>query len=98
MNKEQTTKLLIEIQNEQHPPENEETLIGYINDAQFDINENSGAKIDYEKDLRARKLLKNFILYDRYKRLAEFKQLYGGEYAYLQAKYYKPTDIQWWKV
>ena len=28
-----------------------------------------------------------------YKKLAEFKQLYGAEYALLQAEYYKPTDV-----
>lgn len=93
MSEEQIDKLLEEIKREQHPVEDEETLRGYIKDAQFDINEVSGKEIDYSKDLRARKLLKNFVLYDRFKRLAEFKQLYAGDYVNLQAKYYKPTDI-----
>lgn len=90
----QINELLKEIQNEQHSFEDEETLKGYIKDAEYDINESSGVEIDYTKDLKARKLLKNFVLYDRYKRLAEFKQLYGGEYADLQAKYYNHTNIQ----
>ncbi len=98
MSEEQIKELLREIQNEQHPVEDEETLRGYIKEAQFDINESSGEEIDYSKDLKARKLLKNFVLYDRFKRLAEFKQLYVGDYVNLQAKYYKPTDIQWRKV
>lgn len=94
----QINELLKEIQNEQHPFEDEETLKGYIKDAEYYINESSGVEIDYTKDLKARKLLKNFVLYDRYKRLAEFKQLYGGEYADLQAKYYNYTNIQQWKI
>lgn len=93
MNDTQIQKLLQEIRNEQHPLEDDETLIGYIKDGEYDINENSGENIEYEVDLKAKSLLKNYVLYARYKRLAEFKQLYGGEYANLQAKYYKPTSV-----
>lgn len=93
MDEKQIEELLKEIQNEQHPIEDEETLKGYIKDAEYDINESSGVEIDYSKDLKARKLLKNFVLYDRYKRLAEFKQLYVGEYVNLQAKYYESTNL-----
>lgn len=89
----QIQKLLQEIKNEQHPLEDDETLIGYIKDGEYDINEDSGEKIDYEIDLKAKSLLKNYVLYARYKRLAEFKQLYVGDYAYLQAKYYKPSSV-----
>ncbi len=92
----QISNLADEIRGEQHisPLEEDKTIIGYIKEAEFDINETSGAKIEYNIDLKARSLLKNYVLYRRYDRLAEFRQLYGGEYAYLQAKYYKPTDIQ----
>ena len=90
---EKYKKILQEIKNEQHPIENDETLIGYIKDGEYDINESSGEKIDYEIDLKAKSLLKNYVLYARYKRLSEFKQLYAGEYAVLQAKYYKSTSI-----
>lgn len=93
MNDTQIQKLLQEIRNEQHPLEDDGTLIGYIKDGEYDINENSGENIEYEVDLKAKSLLKNYVLYARYKRLAEFKQLYGGEYANLQAKYYKPTSV-----
>ena len=89
----QIEKILQEIRNEQHPLENDETIIGYIKDGEYDINEDSGEKINYEIDLKAKSLLKNYVLYARFKRLAEFKQLYAGEYAKLQAKYYKPTSI-----
>ena len=88
--------LLQEIIKEQHisPFEEESVIIGYIKEAEYDINESCGSIIDYEDDLKARSLLKNYVLYAREKRLAEFKQLYAGEYALLQAKYYQPTDIQ----
>lgn len=94
MNDTQIEKLLQEIKNEQHPLEDDETLIGYIKKGEYDINDSSGAKIDYEIDLKARSLLIDYVLYSRYKRLPEFKQLNAGEYAELQAKYYKPTDLQ----
>ena len=96
MNDTQIKKLITEIRKEQHisPFEEDEVLQGYIKEAEYDINESSGAKINYEEDLKARSLLKNYVLYSRFSRLAEFKQLYAGEYANLQAKYYKPSDVQ----
>lgn len=92
----QIQELLQEIKNEQHlsPFKEDKEFIQYIKDGEYDINNNCGTVIDYEKDLQAKSLLKNYVLYADYKRLAEFKQLYGGEYAYLQAKYYKPANIQ----
>jgi len=95
MTKEQRMLLVSEIRREQHisPMEEDKVIEGYVKDAEYDINDVCGAKIDYEVDLKARSLLKNFVQYARYSRLAEFKQLYGGEYAYLQAKYYKPSDV-----
>ena len=96
MNDAQAKTLIDEIRREQHvsSSEKDETLKVYIKEAEYDINENAGTEIDYEKDLKARVLLKNYVLYRRFSRLAEFKQLYGGDYAYLQAEYYKPTNIQ----
>lgn len=93
MDKLQIQKILEEVISEQHPLEDEETLIVYIKDGEYDINEYVGTKINYSIDLKAKSLLKNYVFYARYKRLAEFKQLYVGEYAYLQAKYYKPSNI-----
>ncbi len=95
MNDTQIDKLTEEVRGEQHisPFEEDEVIIGYIKEAEFDINDATGSKIDYEVDLKARSLLKNYVFYTRSKRLAEFKQLYAGEYAELQAKYYKPTDV-----
>ena len=34
-----------------------------------------------------------FIILKLYKRLAEFKELYGGEYAELQIKYNRDTNV-----
>lgn len=95
MNEEQISKLLIEIKLEQHtsPFKEDEEIIGYIKEAEYNINTQSGAKIDYEKDLDARSLLKNYVLYADHKILAEFKELYGADYENLKAKYYNPTDV-----
>ena len=38
----------------------------------YDINEYCGKKINYDMDLKARRLLKNYVLYADYKKLAEF--------------------------
>ena len=64
--------------------------VGIINN---DPNE-SGYRTANDKDLKARRLLKNYVLYADYKRLAEFKQIYIGEYDELQRKYYVNSNIQ----
>ncbi len=91
----QIKKLLQEIKMEQHtsPFKDDEEIIGYIKEAEYDINYICGTEIDYKTDLDARSLLKNRVLYADHKRLAEFKELYGAEYAALQAKYYNTTNI-----
>lgn len=91
----QISKLVEEIRGEQHISsfEKDEVLQNHIKEAEYEINKNSGAEINYEKDLQARSLLKNYVLYSRFSRLAEFRQLYASEYANLQAEYYKPSDV-----
>ena len=95
MKDDQIKKILQEVKMEQHtsPFKDDKEIIGYIKEAEYDINYICGTEIDYETDLDARSLLKNRVLYADNKRLAEFKELYGAEYAALQAKYYKPTNI-----
>ncbi|CDE14100.1 putative uncharacterized protein [Clostridium sp. CAG:470] len=90
MNTTQIEKLLKEIKSEQHlsPFKEDEEIISYIKEGEFDINYIVGKEINYDEDLQARSLLKNYVLYADNKRLAEFKELYGGEYAFLQARYY----------
>lgn len=87
---------LNEIREEQHisPFREDSEFEGYIKDGIYDINIYCGKKIDYDKDLQARRLLKNYVLYADYKRLAEFKQIYIGEYDALQRKYYVNSNIQ----
>lgn len=86
---------LNEIREEQHisPFRDDSEFIGYIKDGMYDINEYCGIKINYITDLKARRLLKNYVLYADYKRLAEFKQIYIGEYDELQRKYYVNSNI-----
>lgn len=95
MDDTQIKKIITEIRKEQHvsPFEEDETIEGYIKEAEYDINKNAGAEIDYEKDLEARSLLKNYVLYRRYNKLAEYRQLYGADYARIQADYYKPSNV-----
>ena len=90
MNTTQIEKILKEIKSEQHlsPFKEDEEIISYIKEGEFDINHVVGKEINYDEDLKARSLLKNYVLYADNKRLAEFKELYGGEYAFLQARYY----------
>lgn len=90
MNTTQIEKILKEIKSEQHlsPFKEDEEIISYIKEGEFDINHVTGKEINYDEDLQARSLLKNYVLYADNKRLAEFKELYGGEYAFLQARYY----------
>lgn len=91
----QISGLIKEIRGEQHISsfEEDEVLKKQIQEGEYDINKNSGADINYEEDLKARSLLKNYVLYSRFSRLAEFRQLYASEYANLQAEYYKPSDV-----
>ena len=95
MNTTQIEKILKEIKSEQHlsPFKEDEEIISYIKEGEFDINYIVGKEINYDEDLQARSLLKNYVLYADNKRLAEFKELYGGEYAFLQARYYWYSDI-----
>ena len=90
MNTTQIEKILKEIKSEQHlsPFKEDEEIISYIKEGEFDINYIVGKELNYDEDLQARSLLKNYVLYADNKRLAEFKELYGGEYAFLQARYY----------
>lgn len=95
MNTTQIEKILKEIKSEQHlsPFKEDEEIISYIKEGEFDINHVVGKEINYDEDLQARSLLKNYVLYADNKRLAEFKELYGGGYAFLQAKYYGNSNL-----
>lgn len=95
MTTQELNEIKEEIKGEQpsSPFINDNYLNKYILEAEYNINYSVGELIDYTIDLDARSLLKNYVLYANYKRLAEFKQLYGGDYAKLQAKYYEHTSV-----
>ena len=60
----------------------------FIQEGIYDIENVVGSTIDFTKDLKARTLLKNYVLYANHKRLAEFKNIYKAEYIELQRDYY----------
>lgn len=60
----------------------------------YDIEEKIGFYIDFDNDLKARDLLKNYVLYSTHNLLAKFKEDYFSEYTELQIKYNCDTIIQ----
>ena len=95
LTKDQIIKLVSEIRIEQQVSPNlpDSNFISYVKSGEFDIDEIVGCKIDFEKDLKARELLKNYVLYANHKRLAEFKELYLPEYVSLQIKYNRDSNL-----
>lgn len=87
--------IITEVRKEKHIPPNikDDDLINYVKEGIFSINNEVGEQIDYEVDLDARSLLKNYILYAYYSRLAEFKEIYTRDYVELQIKYNRDTNI-----
>lgn len=87
--------LVEEIILEQHisPNIKSDEILNYIKDGIYSINERIGEEIDYSKDLVAKSLLKNYCLYARYKRLAEFYQVYEGDFVKLQIKYNRDSNV-----
>lgn len=88
-------KIVEEVRKEQliSPKMSDESFINYAKEGMYNINEYVGCMLDYEKDLDARSLLKNYILYANHKRLAEFKELYTSDYVALQLKYNVDTSV-----
>ncbi len=87
--------IIKEVRQEQaiSPKIKDETLNNYIKEGIYDIDEIVGSIIDFNEDLSARALLKTYVLYATYKRIAEFKELYCSDYTTLQAKYYESTKL-----
>lgn len=75
------------------PKIQDKTFVNYISSGMYHINEIVGARINYNHDLNARALLKNYVLYARYKRQAEFEEIYEKEYAALQIKYNRDSNL-----
>lgn len=87
--------LIQEVRKEQtiSPKQQDIVFNNYIKEGMYDINSSVGCMIDYNNDLEARALLKNYVLYANYKQLAEFKELYMSDYVSLQVKYNRDTSI-----
>lgn len=94
MNDIQLFSVLSEVKEEQQlsPFVDTKYLENYIKEGEARINSIVGVAVDYEKDLQARALLKTYVLYANHKSLAEFMELYQGDYLELQAKYFN-TNI-----
>lgn len=78
----------IRLEQQISPFVDDKVIINFIKDGIYDIEKVVGATIDFTKDLKARSLLKNYVLYANHKRLAEFKKLYVADYIELQRDYY----------
>lgn len=95
MQEDNIKKLLNEIKIEQKisPLRNLEELIPKIKEGIYDIENDVGYYIDFDDDLKARSLLKNYVLFADHNLLAEFKEKYFKEYIELQFKYNKDSNI-----
>ncbi|WP_159639106.1 hypothetical protein [Erysipelothrix anatis] len=84
------TQLMAEIRIEQNisPYVEDASFIHLIDEGIYDINNMSGFRIDYDEDRDARALLKMYVLYRRFARLSEFKEVYAGAYTTLQIRYH----------
>ena len=71
----------------------DDNFINYVKEGMYNINDSVGCMINYDEDLEARALLKNYVLYANHKRTAEFKELYMADYVKLQVKYNVDTSV-----
>lgn len=92
---ESIIKLLEEIRSEKKisPLKKNEEFEKLLLEGIYDIEEAIGFYIDFDKDLKARKLLKNYVLYSMYNLLAKFKEDYLSEYTELQFRYNRDSII-----
>lgn len=94
-NNDSLEKILEEIRIEQKVSplkdmsEYENTLLSGI----YDIEDSVGYYIDFDIDLKARDLLKNYVLFSMHNLKSKFKEDYANEYISLQFKYNRDTDI-----
>ena len=88
-------KIVKEVRKEQSisPKLPDDNFINYVKAGMYNMNDSVGCMINYDEDLEARALLKNYVLYANHKRTAEFKELYMADYVKLQVKYNVDTSI-----
>lgn len=89
-------KLLEEIKIEQKisPLRNITDLSNLLKSGIYDIEYYVGYFIDFDKDLQARDLLKNYVLFSDHNLKSKFKEEYIDEYINLQIKYNSDTNVQ----
>ncbi|MDE6141318.1 MAG: hypothetical protein K2G03_01815, partial [Bacilli bacterium] len=94
-NDDSIKNLLSEIRIEQKvsPSRKDEEFESYIKQGIFDIEEIVGTFINFDQDLKARALLKEYVLFSDFKMLKDFKERYADDYFYLQAKYSRDTNL-----
>lgn len=95
LTKEETEKIINEIFDEKHlsPMLNKIIFINFVKEGEQDIDEAVGCQINYSEDLKARSLLKNYVLYASKNLLHIFKENYKEEYVSLQFKYNRDTSL-----
>ncbi len=88
-------RLILEIRSEQKisPMRKNAEFKNYVLQGIFDIEEKIGSVIDFDIDLKARALLKDYVLYADHNLLKDFFERYSDDYFYLQAKYSRDTNI-----
>lgn len=88
-------KILEEIKIEQKisPLRNINELKNILNQGIYDIEYYVGKYIDFDKDLQARDLLKNYVLFSDHNLKSKFKEEYQNEYINLQIKYNSNTVV-----
>ena len=89
MEAEQIEKILKEIKGEYYisPFYQEETVKGYIKEAEQSIKNNVSDFVDFDTDLQARSLLKNYVKYALENLKDEFEIRYAKDYTELQINY-----------
>lgn len=88
-------QLLEEIRVEQKisPLRNISELENILKEGIYDIEYNVGNYIDFDVDLQARSLLKDYVLFADHNMKSKFKEEYSTEYINLQFKYNKDSNI-----
>ncbi len=88
-------KIVDEIFDEKHlsPMLEKKPFHNFVKEGAQDINEAVGTRINYSEDLKARSLLKNYVLYASKNLLHIFKVNYMEDYVSLQFKYNRDTDL-----
>lgn len=94
-NEDSLKNILEEIRIEQKisPLRDINELKTYLNQGIYDIEYYSGKYIDFDEDLQARELLKNYVLFADHNMKSKFKEEYSDEYIQLQIKYNRDSDL-----